>query len=234
MKFAPDKTSAMVISKKKKPFDISGIVLKGEVVDIVTEMKLVGFAFDQKMTMEAMVNKASKKGRAKIAALFRLSSYLSESNMETLYKAYVRSAMEYGCLEYMIAAPTHLAKLDRVQVVTEKLGGFSVKPLCERRDASLIGLMFKLLDGDGRGQLHDFAPTVVNLQPAHQGRHTQTGLQLVEMSNSKSLSTFNRSILGRAPKVWSKLPQHLITQGLENGWQTVTKKCQRFLTGKGV
>ena len=52
------------------------------------ELKLVGFTFDSKMTMEPMVKKTSKKGRAKIAALFRLRPYLSSNNLELMYKAF--------------------------------------------------------------------------------------------------------------------------------------------------
>ena len=103
------------------------------------ELKLVGFTFDSKMTMEPMVKKTSKKGRAKIAALFRLRPYLSSDNLELMYKAFVRSAMEYGSLEYMIAAPSNLQKLDRIQATAERLGGFKVESLESKRDASLIG-----------------------------------------------------------------------------------------------
>ena len=74
--------------------------------------KMVGFIFDEKMTMGPTVKKSSKKGRAKIAALFRLRPYLDSANLELMYKAFVRSAMEYGNLEYMIAAPSTLQKLD--------------------------------------------------------------------------------------------------------------------------
>ena len=58
------------------------------------EMKLVGFVFDKKMSLEPMVKRSSKKGRAKIAALYRLKPYLDSQNaqnIETMYKAFVRS-----------------------------------------------------------------------------------------------------------------------------------------------
>ena len=40
----------------------------------------------------------------------------------------------------MVAAPTHLQKLDRIQAAAERLGNFKVESLQSRRDASLIGL----------------------------------------------------------------------------------------------
>ena len=42
---------------------------------------------------------------------------------------------------------THLLKLDRIQAAAEKLGGLKLESLESRIDASLIGLLFKLLDG---------------------------------------------------------------------------------------
>ena len=111
----------MVISKKISPFDASGLRFGGEEVEMVDEMKLVGFVFDKKMTLEPMVKRSSKKGRAKVAALYRLKPYLDSQNIETMYKAFVRSSIEYGNLEYMVAAPTHLKKLDRIQAAAERL-----------------------------------------------------------------------------------------------------------------
>ena len=230
--FAADKTEACLISRKHKPFDVSGLSFQGEPIDMVKELKLVGFIFDEKMTMEPMVRKASKKGRAKVAALYRLRPFLSSENLELMYKAYIRSGMEYGNLEYMIAAPSTLKKLDRVQAAAEKLGEFKVESLESRREASLIGLTFKLLDGKGRGQLNDYTPEIVELNPIKKCRHTTTGLQVVDKTTSKSLLSFERSIVGKTSKVWAKLPQDILKSRKENNWQSITKECQRFLTGK--
>ena len=232
--FAADKTQAMVISKKKKAsvFDISGLRFKDEEIETVSEMKLVGFVFDSKMTLEPMIKRASAKGRAKIAALYRLRPFLDSNNLATMYNAFVRSSLEYGNLHYMVAAPTHLQKLDRIQAAAERLGGFKVEPLEARRDASLIGLIFKLLDGDGRGKLNDFKPKLENVNPKRKGRHTLSGLQLKDQTNNKSLLGYERSISGQAHKVWQKIPQSLLLSKGENKWQSITKNCQRVLTGK--
>ena len=108
----------------------------------------------------------------------------------------------------------------------------SWESLESRRDASLIGLLFKLLDGDGRGKLHDFKPSIIDVAPARKGRHTTTGLQLEDKTNTKSLIGYERCIVGRATRVWRKLPQELLEDGQKRGWQNITKICQRFLTGK--
>ena len=107
-----------------------------------------------------------------------------------------------------------------------------MESLGARRDASLIGLIFKLLDGDGRGKLDEHKPKTETLNPTRRGRHTITGLQLENQTNAKSLLCFERSIAGRAHKVWRKLPQELLMSKGEGKWQSITKNCQRALTGK--
>ena len=52
---------------------------------------------------------------------------LPENNLEQMYKAFVRSSLEYGNLEYLSACDTHKEKLDRVQRAAERMGGFSVQ-----------------------------------------------------------------------------------------------------------
>ena len=89
-----------------------------------------------------------------------------------------------------------------------------------------------MLDGDGRGKLDDFKPTIETLDPIRKGRHTTTGLQLKDQTNANSLLCFERSIAGRAHEVWKKVPQSLLTSKGEGKWQSITKKCQRALTGK--
>ena len=130
----------------------------GETIEAVKEMKLVGFVFDQKMTMMKMIDHVTSKTKAKLAAVFRLRHHLDSQNLELMYKVFVRSTMEYGNLEYLSAVATHTRKLDRIQAMAENLGGFKVESLSSRRDAALVVFVMKLLDGDGRGALNEFVP----------------------------------------------------------------------------
>ena len=214
--FAVDTTEACLISRKRTPFDVSRLRFQGKEIDFVKELKLVVFTFDSIMTMEPMVKKTSKKSRAKIAALFRLRSYLSSDNLELMYKASVRSVMEYGSLEYMLAAPSNLQELDRNQATAKRLGGFKVESLVSRRDTSLIGLVFMLLHGDGRGKLNSYAPEVDEVDPGKKCRHTTTGLQIVDKTNSLSLLAYERSTIETAPAVRGNLPQDMLRSGKEN------------------
>ena len=64
----------------------------------------------------------------------------------------------------MGAKPTHLEKLDRVQRTMERIGGFKAEPLAARREAALIALTLKQLDGDCREGLRNYAPVLHNVE----------------------------------------------------------------------
>ena len=172
-------------------------------------MKLVGFIFDEKMTMKPMIDYVARKARKKLNAISRLKQHLDASNLETMYKAFVRSSLEYGNLEYLSAGASIKAKLDRVQAAAERMGKFKVESLDSRREASLIGFTSKLLDGAGRGLLQDFIPTL-EMPVASKTKQLKKVRVKPRLDSRDTSKQYDRSIEGLLPKVWSKLPQELL------------------------
>jgi len=62
-------------------------------------------------------------------------------------KSFVRPICEYGNVAIMGAAASYLCKLDAVQKKAEKLSDFTFPSLHSRREASAVGLLFKLVGG---------------------------------------------------------------------------------------
>ena len=93
------------------------------------KLTLVGFVFDKKLTWKPMLNKVCSKGRQALGTMFRLKSLLGCSDLAILFKAFVRSTLEYGNLEYFAAAPGYLQRLDRIQATAERLCGHSFTAL---------------------------------------------------------------------------------------------------------
>ena len=79
-----------------------------------------------------------------------------------MYTTFIRPIMEYGSVQFMGAAPTHLAQLDQIQRTAEEIGRFTIESLHSRREAAAISFTLKLLNGDGRGVLKKFVPVVVD------------------------------------------------------------------------
>jgi hypothetical protein len=117
--FEPTKTYSLLVTGKGRgrgtKFDISGIKFCDTTVEQVKELKIVGYIFEEEMTWGSMVRKLAKKGRSRLAALFRMKHALDPVNMEIMYKAFVRSVIEYGNVAHMAAGATYLKKLDSIQ-----------------------------------------------------------------------------------------------------------------------
>jgi hypothetical protein len=234
--FESAKNTFMIISRSQRDYsdvlEATPIMMDGDAVERVSEMKLVGFTFDEKLSWATMISKLASKARSKLGALWRLRSVLDESNLGTMFKAFVRSVMEYGNLEYMSAAHTHLAKLDTVQRTAQRICGVSFEDLEVRRDAAVFGLICKLLDGAGRGDLELFTPQLLDRPEHRSSERLAKGLHLKTTVTAKSLQQYCRSFCGYAPTVMSKLPQDLLLSGQEDGWRSIMKHGQRFLCGK--
>tara|TARA_R110001592_G_scaffold245970_1_gene507570 strand:+ start:76 stop:621 length:546 start_codon:yes stop_codon:yes gene_type:complete len=141
--------------------------------------------------------------------------------------------MEYGCLSYFGASKTHLAKLDAVQRKAERICGCNFESLQGRRDAASFGLICKLLDDGGRGDLNLFKPDFSNASNRTRTRDgTSQDIKLKPVWNAKSLDSFKNSFRGSADRVFSKVPQEILAKGKEFGWKKVMKSGQRVLSGK--
>ena len=235
----------IVMSNRAEPFDPTGINFDGEQVVQVETMKLVGFTLDCKLTWKPMVEAIAKKARIRLGALRRLKRHLDSNNIKTMYTAFVRSTMEYGNMLYMGAAPSTLKMLDNIQESAMKIGGFEIESLSSRREAAAVAFALRLLDGNCRGVLQDFTPTletvsipqafedesIGNRVSRHHFRET-TGLQVKKSAVLGSLQRYERCFFGALPQIWSKIPQWIIQLGESKGWKTITNKCKSFLTGK--
>jgi hypothetical protein len=235
--FDPKKNTFLVVSRSHFDFSqIDSLQMGGFRVKYVEDMKLVGFVFDKRMSWSKMVSNLASKARSQLGALWRLCPVMDTQNREQMYKAFVRSIMEYGGLELMSGAKTHLAKLDAVQRSAERICGSEgqMDSLEVRRQCSLWGLLCKMLDGRVRGGLKDFIPELAGVA-ARRGRSADVpkGPELMDLTGPDSLVQYDASFCGKAPEIFKGMPNKLLRRGFEDGWSTVLKEGQRFLCGRG-
>ena len=69
-------------------------------MDSVDEHKYICLTIDKKLTFQSHVNEAIKKANRGIGVMKFMSKYVPRSTLETIYKAYVRSKLEYGDVIY--------------------------------------------------------------------------------------------------------------------------------------
>ena len=236
--FEPSKTHFTLISNRTANrfnlcFPFPRLMFGGALVKRKPAVKLVGYMFDEKMTWSGMIEANAKKARQRIGMLSRLRHLLDDRNMQTMYCTFIRPILEYGSVQYMGAAATHLDRLDSVQRTAERIGRFEVESLQSRREAAAMSFTLKLMDGNGRGVLDAMAPVVVEVSLGKKRcRHTATGLQLQSRSGAYSLDSFKRSYLGSIHCIWAKVPQEIIRDGRDKGWVKIAKRSKDFLKGK--
>ena len=95
-----------------------------------------------------MLKTTTSKGRSILGALYKMKLSLKPIDLKMIYKSFVRSKMEYGMLNYMSVAPTHLSRLDRVPRIAEKICSCSFESLESRREPAVFSLICKLLDAE--------------------------------------------------------------------------------------
>jgi hypothetical protein len=242
--FEPTKTHAMFVSNTMDccfPW-MSQLIFGDAHVSFEEELKLVGFIFDRKLTWEKMVKKVCSTGRQALGGVRRLKKLLGYSDLAVLYKAFVRSCLEYGNLEYLGAASSHLSKLDRIQSSAERLCNTTFTPLSERREAAAFGLICKLLDGRCVEQLQELCPPLIVVQHDRssvsgntRGKSSMSDPQKLtlrlENQQHHRLDGYIRSFGGQMNAIFNKVPADILQQGIEDGWKSAMKPGQRFLGG---
>jgi hypothetical protein len=245
--FEPTKTHALLISNTPDCCfpAFSQVVFGGAHIIFEEELTLVGFVIDRKLTFKPMVDKVASKARMALGAMRRLKSLLGSSDLAVLYKAFVRSIIEYGLLEYIAAAPSRLSKLDRIQSSAEKLCGIQFTPLTDRREAAGFGLICKLLDGMCIEQLQQMCPVLsveifdqTNIAGRTRNRCAvgsecgPHGLRL-KLGSAKAmrLDSSQRSFAGQMNVILNKVPTEILQLGLDDGWMAAMKRGQRCLGG---
>ena len=143
-------------------------------------------------------------------------------------------------MEYIGAAPTHLAKLDRVQRAAEKLCGCTFQTLTDRREAAVFSMVCKLLDGECVGPLQKFAPefeadSVVmvktRLQHKVQSNKSEELKHKQNQHRNFSLNNYKWSWQGQAARIFNRIPADLKAKGTKGSWMKIKSVGKAIING---
>jgi ribonuclease HI len=115
-KISEAKTVGVVFTRKKQQ-NIK-IKIHGNEISIENEVKFLGMIFDSKLTWNAHINSLVAKCVSRINLMRSVTSHswgASKSVLLTIYRALVRSRLDYGSQLLYTASKTALAKLDTIQ-----------------------------------------------------------------------------------------------------------------------
>ena len=103
--------------------------------------------------------------------------------------------------------------------------------LYSRRSAAILGLVCRLLAGEGRGNLSTFCPKfVTTITRRSQRLHKYDPVNHLRFKNPCDFRTLDRFLLSwqvTAVTLWDQLPADLLLRGEWDGWRTILKDVQK-------
>ncbi|XP_026330574.1 uncharacterized protein LOC113238064 [Hyposmocoma kahamanoa] len=142
--FNATKTQACLFSAKRSPFDLTP-TFRGVSVPVTDRLELLGMTLSANLNFGASIESKAQTAAKKLGILNKVKRYFSPGQLLTLYKAQVRSCMEYCSHLWDGSAKYQLEALDSI----------------DRRARRLIGddeLEYKLHSLAHRRKVPDHAP----------------------------------------------------------------------------
>ena len=218
IQFEPTKSQAMTISRHRQPLPIAPLRFGGVAVEEVTTLRLLGVTFDNTMNFGQHLRSVTLRATQRIGFLRKASPVLDPPGRLTAYKGFVRPLMEYCPLVWNGAAPSHLARLDRVQKRALSLigPGAVVDSLALRRTISGLCVLFKLMCGARLPCMAELLPPPADYANPRTRRQLQAAhghcFQLKQTLPSRSHNTILQSFPNAHIPIWNSLPSSVLQE----------------------
>jgi hypothetical protein len=186
-------------------------------------MEILGCVYDSKLNFAPHIDKMMSKIKPAVAVFRRLKSYVSSRGASKLFKAHVRSRMEYAPLAWASASSTQLNRLQLISDSCGNLCGQTFDKLELRRRIARIGFMHRLVNNRVRPRLLTVKPKQRLLTGMRTRTTINNNLQLEQVRPKKNCT--RRSWLYEGVRDWNSLPS--IITSIENV-STLQSECVRI------
>ncbi len=237
--FAPEKCKVMSISKRRPPNEPpppSTLYLGDTPLEECTQLDILGVTFTRNMSFQPHIDKVACRAGKRVSVLQRVGPYLDTKGRATVYKAHIRSVMEYAPLSWMSACESDLRKLDEIQHRAEKIirPSAPLESLHHRRMVSGLGLIHRLHQPEQSPVLKSMLPlhaSQARFTRYNQSEHLLQPLVGKTRSGHWSLQQFDRSAIPTMIPMWNSLPPSVIGAPQSEDTKTFCKRVKRYLTG---
>ena len=205
----------MVISRKCKLSKVH--LFFGDCQPRINEkIDIVGVIKDKKLIWCAHIQSVTSKTGQRLGALQRVSNKLDPKGRATVYKAQVRSVMEYAPLCWVNASATTLDLLNNTQKALKIIGineasaqyEVSISSLTHRHHIASLCILYKMQTKQYVKDLHDMLPPSVITRWVTRSRTSLPDHALtLHVPDAKTI-TLDRSFLQMAIQLWNSLPAH--------------------------
>ena len=218
IRFEPSKCQALTVDHHRAPRNLPPIIFNGMSVAEESEIKLLGVIFDKQLLFSKHLQAVATKANQRLRLLYKATPLLGSSGRATVYKAFVRTIMEYCCLPW-IGAPS--ACLDRVQRKALHIIGHGawLPSLQHRRTVAGLTFPYKLHCLPNNSPLKTLLPAQATIRPAvlHPTRLSSALAKSHPFTLSDGLPIRSRrSVRNAFPAcvipAWNSLPQFLLSR----------------------
>ena len=143
----PSMTKRMLISRSRTVEPLfPDLVVDGTVVEMVSELKILGVIVDSKLAFEKQVRAIAASASFRVGILRKTMSVIRDvAVVAKCFWAFILPVLEYCSPVWMSAATSHLSLLDRVVGQVSQLSGGSVScDLWHRRKVASLCVFFKI------------------------------------------------------------------------------------------
>ena len=151
LSFHPDKCKHIHITRERgDPIDHRYYLIQGKDLELIESEKDIGVHIDQNINFDKHISAISNKANAMFAMLRRAFQYIDKETFIPLYKALVRTHLDYASSVYSPYKLKHIDQLEAVQRrATKQLPGMKDKPYPDRlKELKLPTLSYRRLRGD--------------------------------------------------------------------------------------
>ena len=179
-------------------------MIDGSVVEMVSELKILGVILDSKLTFEKQVIAITATASMRVGILRKtMSVFRDVAIVAKCFWAFILPVLEYFSPVWMSAATSHLSLLDRVVSQVSRLSGGSVScDLWHRCKVASLSVFFKidsLVDHPVRG-LFPAQYVLRRPTPGAFAAHSRS----FEMPGSRNV-LFSRSFVLSCVRLWNGL-----------------------------
>lgn len=115
LKLNVSKTKCLVIGNSSKKFAINSIIMDGEEIGIVNQIKYLGIIIDHKLDFKDNADSVCKKVGKKIGVLSRLARNLTVSARKSIYTAVIAPHFDYCSTLLFLCNDSYFEKLQMLQ-----------------------------------------------------------------------------------------------------------------------
>ena len=215
IKFAAEKSQALVISRMRDQGLNRVIRMEGSDIKSVTHLKVLGVTFDSSLCFDKHIKDIARIASMKLSYLRRITNLLTAESIQQLYKSQIRSSMEYAALAWSGAAQTHLAVLDKIQdrasrlvtnarAVDHVISGLDT--LQHRRDVGGLSVFYKANIKD----VEHLAPLRLPLlTPVYHTRAAEMSQGATVLVPHPHSTHYQRAFMYRYSNLWNELCKYI-------------------------